>query len=125
MASRRPDFRCRPGGCEAFRHHPGQVWAYDLFAVPAGAPHAKEALEFIKFATSTQPLAASVSWISYGPVRASSIPMVGKLWKTGVDMKSFMPTSPENFKDALAEDIQFWADHQDGNSPPSAPSTTR
>jgi putative spermidine/putrescine transport system substrate-binding protein len=91
----------------------GQVWQYDLFGVMKGAPHPQAAMDFVKFATSTQPLAASASWISYGPARASSIPLIGKHWKTGVDMKPFMPTAPDNFKTALAQDVQFWADHQD------------
>ena len=90
-----------------------QVWQYDLFAIPKGAPHPKEALEFVKFATSTEPLAVAASWISYGPARASAIPLIGKHWKTGVDMKPNMPTAPENFKTAVAQDVQFWADHQD------------
>jgi putative spermidine/putrescine transport system substrate-binding protein len=90
-----------------------QVWQYDLFGVLKGAPHAAEAMDFVKFATSTQPLAAQASWISYGPARASSIPLIGKHWKTGIDMAPNMPTAPANFKTALQQDVQFWADHQD------------
>jgi putative spermidine/putrescine transport system substrate-binding protein len=91
----------------------GQVWQWDLFGIMKGAPHAKEALEFVKFATGTKALAASSSWISYGPVRHSSIALVGKHWKTGVDMGPFLPTAPDNFKTALQQDVEFWADHQD------------
>ena len=91
----------------------GQVWQYDLWAIPKGAPHEKQAMEFLKFATSTKPLAESASWISYGPARASAIPLIGKHWKTSVDMKPHMPTAPDNFKTAVQQDIQFWADHQD------------
>jgi putative spermidine/putrescine transport system substrate-binding protein len=91
----------------------GQVWQYDLFGILKDAPHPQAALDFVKFATSTQPLAASASWISYGPARLSSIPLIGKHWKTGADMKPFLPTAPENFKTALQQDVQFWADHQD------------
>jgi putative spermidine/putrescine transport system substrate-binding protein len=91
----------------------GQVWQYDLFAIPKGAPNKEKALEFVKFATSPEALAASSSWISYGPARASAIPLIGKHWKTGIDMKPHLPTSPENFKTAIGQDVQFWADHQD------------
>jgi len=90
-----------------------QVWQYDLFGVLKGAPHAAEAMDFVKFATGTQPLAAQASWISYGPARASSIPLIGKHWKNGIDMAPNMPTAPDNFKTALQQDVQFWADHQD------------
>ena len=91
----------------------GQVWQWDLFGIMKGAPHAKEALDFIKYASGTQALAAQASWISYGPVRQSSIPLIGKHWKTGVAMGPYMPTAPDNFKTALQQDVQFWADHQD------------
>ena len=35
------------------------------------------AIDFVKFATATKPLADQASWIPYGPVRASSIPLIG------------------------------------------------
>jgi putative spermidine/putrescine transport system substrate-binding protein len=90
-----------------------QIWQYDLFAIPKGAPNKDKALEFVKFATGSQALAGSASWISYGPARKSAIALVGKHWKTGADMKPHMPTAPENFKTAIAQNIEFWADHQD------------
>ena len=40
--------------------------------IPKGAPNLDAALEFIKFATSTEPLAKAAEWISYGPPRKSS-----------------------------------------------------
>ena len=52
----------------------GQVYEYNLFAIPKGAPHKDAALEFIKFATDTQRLADQAKWISYGPARKSSAP---------------------------------------------------
>ncbi len=29
------------------------------------------------------------------------------------DMQSHMPTAPDNFKTALQNDFEWWADHQD------------
>ncbi len=91
----------------------GQVWDIDLFVVPKGAPNKKEALEFIAFSTDTQRLADQAKWISYGPARRSSAPLVSKHADTGVDMKPHMPTNPKNFKKALQNDFDWWADHQD------------
>jgi len=85
----------------------GQIWDLDLWIVPKGAPNMKETLEFIKFSTDTQRLADQSKWISYGPVRKSSFPMITD------EMKPHMPTSPDNFKNSLQNDFEWWADHQD------------
>ena len=55
----------------------GQVYEYDLFVIPKGAPHMDEAKKFVAFATDTQRLADQARWISYGPGRKSSGALVG------------------------------------------------
>ena len=90
-----------------------QIWQVDMWSILKGAPHPKEALEFIKVATSSKPGAASASYLPYGPTRKSSTPFIGKHWKTGVDMGPYLPTAPENFKTAVALSVPFWSDHQD------------
>ncbi len=85
----------------------GQVWDIDLWGIVKGTPRLKETLEFVKFATDTQRLADQTKWISYGPVRKSSVPLIAK------EMLPHMPTAPENFKNALQNDFNFWADNQD------------
>lgn len=91
----------------------GQVWDLDLWVIPKGSPNKEEALKFVAFATDTQRLADQAAWISYGPVRKSSNPLIGKHAEAGIDMAPHMPTAPENFKNALQNDFEFWADHQD------------
>lgn len=91
----------------------GQVWDLDLWAIPTGAPNKEEALEFIKFSTDTQRLADQASWISYGPARKSSVPLIGKHAEGGMEMLSHMPTAPDNFENAVQNDFEFWADYQD------------
>jgi len=92
----------------------GQVWDLDLWIIPKGAKNKEAAMEFLKFSTSTQPLADQASWISYGPVRASSSPLVASYnSKPDLKMGPQMPTAPENFKNALQNDFEFWADNQD------------
>ena len=39
--------------------------------------------------------------------------MVGKHAKLGIDMKPHMPTDPNNAKNTLLFNYEFWADHQD------------
>ncbi len=91
----------------------GQVWDLDLWVIPKGAPNKEAALKFIAFSTDTQRLADQASWISYGPARKSSVALIGNHAEAGFDMVPHMPTSPENFKTALQNDFEFWADHQD------------
>lgn len=86
----------------------GQVWDIDLWAIPADAPHRDAAQEFLRFATSAQPLARQTRWIPYGPVRRSSAPLVGDFVHADIDMAPYLPTSPENLETALRNDALFW-----------------
>ena len=92
----------------------GQVWDLDLWIIPKGAKNKDAAMEFLKYSTSTKALADQASWISYGPTRKSSAPMVAS-YSTKPDLKMGpqMPTAPENFENALQNDFEFWADNQD------------
>ncbi|WP_323041894.1 ABC transporter substrate-binding protein [Gemmobacter sp.] len=90
----------------------GQVFEWEGWVIPKGAPNKEAALEFVKFSTSTEPLAAAANWISYGPPRKSSAPLVGTFKNEGkVKMSPHLPTSPENLTNALASSLEFWADH--------------
>jgi len=90
-----------------------QVFDTDLFVVVKGAPNKKTAMDFIAFATDTQRLADQAKWISYGPARKSSAPLIGKHAEAGIEMGPHMPTAPQNFKTAIQNDFEFWADRQD------------
>lgn len=88
-----------------------QILDFNLYVIPKGAPHKDAAWEFIKYATDTQRLADQASYISYGPVRKSSMAVVGK-FKDGVtEMAPYLPTAPQNMVGALTTDVEFWADH--------------
>jgi putative spermidine/putrescine transport system substrate-binding protein len=89
----------------------GQVFEYDLFVVPKGAPNKDAAIEFVKFATSTQALADQAKWIAYGPARKSSAPLVGLYQDGKIEMAPYMPTNPDNMKNALGSSYEFWVDH--------------
>jgi putative spermidine/putrescine transport system substrate-binding protein len=91
-------------------HH---EWNTDSYAIVKGTKHKAAALEFLKFATSTQALADQASWISYGPSRKSSVPLITTYHGTDIKMAPHMPTAPQNFTNALQTDDEWWADHQD------------
>jgi putative spermidine/putrescine transport system substrate-binding protein len=79
----------------------GMMWDYQVFdldgwVVPVGPPN----LEAVK------------DYISYGPARYSSAPLVGKHAELGIDMKPHMPTDPNNAKSTLNLDYVWWADHR-------------
>lgn len=90
----------------------GQVYEYNLFAIPKGAPNAGPALEFIKFATDTQRLADQAKWISYGPARKSSAGLVGLYNDGKTEMAPNMPTNPDHMKNALGSSYDFWVDRE-------------
>ena len=92
-----------------------QVFDLDGWIIPAGLSEdrKKRALDYIYFATDTQRLADQAKYISYGPARASSAPLVGKHADLGIDMAPHMPTDPKNAKNTFLYNYEFWADYRD------------
>lgn len=91
----------------------GQILDFDLWAIPKGAPNKENALEFLVFSTETEQLAKQASWISYGPARRSSGPLVGLYNDGKTEMAPHMPTAEANMGTALVNNYEFWADNQD------------
>lgn len=83
----------------------GQIWEYDLFAIPKGSRRKREAMDFIEFATSTEKLADWTEYIPYGPARKSSAALVDP------ETASRLPTDPANTANALRYDSSWWADN--------------
>lgn len=84
----------------------GQVWDIDLWGIVKGTRNLSTALEFVKFSTDTNRLADQANYISYGPVRRSSMEKVNK------KVKPHLPTSPDNFANSLQNDFEWWANNQ-------------
>lgn len=83
------------------------VWdgnMYDLGAwtVVKGTPKLKQALEFIRFTTSTKALAGFQD-VAYGPPRRSSLALVDK------DIVQHLPSA--HMDEGMQVDSVFWADH--------------
>ena len=90
-----------------------QVFDLDGWVIPKGAPHRDEVVKLVRFATDTQRLADQAKYISYGPARMSSAPLVGKHATLGIDMGPHMPTHPDNAKTILLYNYEWWADNED------------
>ncbi|CUJ93405.1 ABC-type uncharacterized transport system, periplasmic component [Ruegeria denitrificans] len=92
-----------------------QVFDLDGFIIPAGLSEERQqrALDYIFFASDTQRLADQAKWISYGPARSSSAPLVSQHAELGIDMAPHMPTDPENAKNTFLYNFEFWADYRD------------
>jgi len=90
-----------------------QVFDLDGWVVPKGGPHNAEVMKYLHFATDTQRLADQAKYISYGPARKSSAPLVGKHADLGIEMGPHMPTAPANSKRTLVFNYEFWADNRD------------
>ena len=91
----------------------GQMFEADGWVVPVDTGEEAEIKKYLNFATDTQRLADQAKYIAYSPARKSSVPLVSKHEATGVDMKPHMPTTPENFADAIRFNVEFWADYGD------------
>ena len=91
----------------------GQICEMDFYAILKGTKNLKVAKDFVRFATDTQRGADQASWISYGPARKSSVPLITTYHGTDIQMGPHMPTAVENFKTALLKDPEWWADNQD------------
>ncbi|SFD69950.1 extracellular solute-binding protein [Roseivivax sediminis] len=86
-----------------------QVFDLDGWIIPEGLPEDRLARvkDFVRFATDTQRLADQAEYISYGPARETSAPLVPE------DMKQHMPTDPENSENTFLYNYEFWADYRD------------
>lgn len=90
-----------------------QIYNMDYYVIPKGSKNKENAMKFLMFATGSNPLADQTKYISYGPVRKSSVPLIKNYMDTDIQMAQHMPTAPENFKTALANNPEWWADNQD------------
>lgn len=92
-----------------------QIYDVDGWIIPEGLSEDRLARvkDFLYFATDTQRLADQAKYISYGPARASSAPLVGQHEELGIEMAPHMPTDPANAQNVVMMDFPWWADNRD------------
>ncbi|MDW3180437.1 extracellular solute-binding protein [Roseobacter sp.] len=98
----------------------GMAWDWQMFdldgwIVPTGLSDDRLArvMDYLKVSTDTQRLADQAKYISYGPARASSAPLVGQHAELGIDMAPHMPTDPNNAENTFVNNYEWWADYRD------------
>jgi putative spermidine/putrescine transport system substrate-binding protein len=92
-----------------------QVFDLDGWIIPAGLPEDRLARvkDFVKFATDTQRLADQAKYISYGPARKSSAPLVGSMPTSASKWLRTCRPDPENAKNTFLYNYTWWADYRD------------
>jgi len=90
----------------------GQIYDTVFWSVPKSSQNKKKAIQFIKFATSPTQMAQQSMLYPYGPLRKSAIPLVGKHTKADIRLNRFLPTHPDNLKNALRFDSRWWEQHE-------------
>ncbi len=83
-------------------HHARYI---DVWAIPKHTENLEAALSFLRFATSTQSLAAQARYIPYGPLRRSSLGLLEPAVKVN------LPTGPDNLPQMFQTDASWWAEH--------------
>jgi putative spermidine/putrescine transport system substrate-binding protein len=82
----------------------GSIYDLDYWVVPKGSPNREAAMKFIAYTTQAAQQTIYAQSIGYGPTNSKA------LEKLDAKVLATLPTSPENTKDALKFNIQFWTD---------------
>ena len=82
----------------------GRVIELDLFGIPKGSRYQQEAMEFIRFASSSDSLANMVSYLPNGPTRKSSLALLSD------EILAQIPNGPTYAdKISIRSDAAWWS----------------
>jgi putative spermidine/putrescine transport system substrate-binding protein len=83
----------------------GSIYDLDYWTIPKGTPNKDAAEKFIAFASSAEAQKTYSTKIAYGPANVTALKLL--------DAKTLasLPTSPNNAKDAVQNNLKFWTDH--------------
>jgi putative spermidine/putrescine transport system substrate-binding protein len=82
----------------------GRVIELDLFGIPKGSRYKEEAIDFIRFASSSESLALMVGYLPNGPTRQSSLGLLSD------DVLAQLPNGPAYDDDvSIQSDAQWWS----------------
>lgn len=84
----------------------GRVMELDLFGIPKGSRYKEEAIDFIRFASSTKSLADMASYLPNGPTRRSSLALLSAETLSQI---SNSPTYADNL--SIVSDAAWWAEN--------------
>ncbi|MFC3107719.1 ABC transporter substrate-binding protein [Undibacterium arcticum] len=83
----------------------GSIYDLDYWVIPKGTPNKALAEKYIAFASTPESQKNYAGNIAYGPVNHNALKLLDA--KTLADL----PTSTNNAKDAVQQNLQFWTDH--------------
>jgi len=86
----------------------GQVQIPDLYAIIKGTKNSALAQDFIRFASSSQPLADQAKWIPYAPTRKSSLALI----PASNPYKVWLPNAGHPGR-SMSTNSQFWMESGD------------
>ncbi|MGY4876346.1 extracellular solute-binding protein [Vreelandella aquamarina] len=85
-----------------------QIQEYQTWVIPASARNPSAARAFMRFATTTERLAAVAERIAYGPARQSASALMHQ-HPDGFDIRPHIPTHPYNNQTAIAKDVAWYS----------------
>jgi putative spermidine/putrescine transport system substrate-binding protein len=83
------------------------IYDFDSWGIPVGAPNKADAYKFIAFASKPENQKVFSGEIPYGPTNVKGTAMIDKA------VAADLPTAPQNMKGALASNTQFWVEHSE------------
>lgn len=83
----------------------GRVIELDLFGIPRGSRNKQAAIDFIRYASSSESLARMVRYLPNGPTRKSSLDLLSD------DVLARLPNNPAHGGTAITSDAEWWAEN--------------
>ena len=90
----------------------GQVLDVGQIGIVAGTRQLDLALEFVSYYTAAENVSRLTRRISYPPARQSGFTLISE-HITGIDIRPYLPTYPENLTRTLLSDYRWWSDNLD------------
>ncbi|MDR0479459.1 MAG: ABC transporter substrate-binding protein [Burkholderiaceae bacterium] len=85
----------------------GSVYDLDYWAIPKGSPNKALAEQYIAYTLQEKPQQEYAQHIAYGPVNLAALKALPP------KVRANLPNSPENGKNAILDNLEFWTDHGD------------
>lgn len=82
---------------------------HNTWAIPKDAPARAAAEAFIRFATTSEAMAAMANRIAYGPTRHSAERRIGLHVPTGTPVRPHLPTTPRHRQQTLVVDHEWYS----------------
>jgi len=86
----------------------GQIYDIEYWTISKKTDAADAALKFVSFALGAERMAEQARWFPYGPMRKSAVAAVGNHALLNIDMKQFIPTTPDHMRKALQLNTDWW-----------------